>query len=68
MRTVRRTDKADVTVAAPPSKAHTLRALFLSALADGESTIRNPLLGDDQRLYCPADVKSLWIHRYAEES
>ncbi len=49
MRTVRRTHKADVTVAAPPSKAHTLRALFLSALADGESTIRNPLMGEDQR-------------------
>jgi len=49
VRTVRRTHKADVTVVAPASKAHTLRAFFLGALADGESTIRNPLMGDDQR-------------------
>jgi 3-phosphoshikimate 1-carboxyvinyltransferase len=38
-----------VTVAAPPSKAHTLRALFLASLADGTSVIRNPLLGEDQQ-------------------
>lgn len=45
---VRRTTRKEVSVAAPPSKAHTLRALFLSALADGTSTIHNPLLGADQ--------------------
>lgn len=36
-------------MAAPPSKAHTLRALFLSALAEGRSVIANALMGDDQR-------------------
>jgi 3-phosphoshikimate 1-carboxyvinyltransferase len=49
MKTVSRTQKKEVTVAAPPAKAHTLRALFLSALADGRSVIRDPLLGDDQQ-------------------
>lgn len=24
--------------------------------------------GDDQRLYCPGDIKSLWTYRYAEEN
>ncbi len=33
---------------APPSKAHTLRAIILGALADGTSKIYNPLLGEDQ--------------------
>lgn len=49
MKSVAKTTKTEVTLAAPPSKAHTLRALFLSALADGTSTIRNPLLGEDQQ-------------------
>ncbi|MHC4592031.1 MAG: 3-phosphoshikimate 1-carboxyvinyltransferase [Planctomycetota bacterium] len=48
MKTVERTTRTDITVAAPPSKAHTLRALFLSALADGRSVIHGPLLGKDQ--------------------
>ena len=34
---------------APPSKSHTHRALFCSALAQGESTIQTPLLCDDTR-------------------
>lgn len=37
-------------ISAPPSKAHTLRALFLSALADGKTTLNNPLLADDQKI------------------
>jgi len=49
MKIVRKTTGTEVTVTAPPSKAHTLRALFLSALADGVSTVRNPLLGEDQQ-------------------
>jgi len=40
--------KRDVRVAAPASKAHTLRALIISSLADSESIIDNPLLGEDQ--------------------
>lgn len=35
--------------AAPPSKAHTLRAIFLAALADGRSVLHRPLLGTDPR-------------------
>jgi len=35
-------------VEAPPSKAYTLRALFISALADGKTIIEKPLLGKDQ--------------------
>ena len=34
-------------IAAPPSKSMTHRALVLSALADGKSTIANPLTADD---------------------
>ncbi len=34
---------------APPSKAHTLRALLLGSLSKGVSTVRRPLLGQDQR-------------------
>ena len=33
----------------PPSKSHTHRALFLAALADGESTVENLLVSDDTR-------------------
>lgn len=33
----------------PPSKSHTHRAFFLSAMADGRSRIGNPLLSDDTR-------------------
>jgi len=35
-------------VQAPPAKAYTLRAIIISSLAEGVSTIRNPLLGEDQ--------------------
>ena len=35
-------------VYAPPSKAHTLRAIFLSAISKGQSKIKFPLLADDQ--------------------
>jgi len=39
----------DAVMEAPPSKAHTLRALFIASLAEGESVLRNPLLADDQK-------------------
>ncbi len=35
------------TVAAPPSKSYTIRALFAAALAEGVSHITNPLISDD---------------------
>lgn len=37
-------------VDAPPSKAHTLRAIFMAALARGRSRIKKPLLADDQMI------------------
>jgi 3-phosphoshikimate 1-carboxyvinyltransferase len=49
MKVVNKIRNSDVTVDAPPSKAHTLRALIISSLSDGETTIYNPLLGEDQR-------------------
>ena len=48
MKTVERINRHNVEIEAPPSKAHTLRAIILASLADGKSVIRNPLLGDDQ--------------------
>jgi 3-phosphoshikimate 1-carboxyvinyltransferase len=39
---------ADVCVEAPPAKAHSLRALILASLADGESIVERPLLAEDQ--------------------
>jgi 3-phosphoshikimate 1-carboxyvinyltransferase len=49
MKTVNKIRNTDVVVDAPPSKAHTLRALIISSLSNGVSTIYNPLLGQDQR-------------------
>ena len=40
----------DLTVAAPPSKSYTHRALIAAALARGTSTIVNPLMADDTKL------------------
>ncbi len=48
MKTVNKICNTDITVQAPPSKAHTLRALIISSLANGKSIIYNPLLGQDQ--------------------
>jgi 3-phosphoshikimate 1-carboxyvinyltransferase len=38
------------TVAVPPNKSHSFRALVAAGLADGVSTIRNPALSGDWRL------------------
>ena len=48
MKTIDKIRNADVKIKAPASKAHTLRALIISSLAEGTSTIYNPLLGEDQ--------------------
>lgn len=37
------------TIAAPPSKAYTLRALFIAGLAEGKSTLHNALFAEDQQ-------------------
>ena len=42
-------EKLDAEIKTPPSKAHTLRALFIAALANGKSVIKNPLLAEDQK-------------------
>ncbi len=42
--------KVNGVVNAPPSKAITLRALFIASVADGETIIKNALLGEDQLL------------------
>jgi len=48
MKIINKIHNTDIKVEAPPSKAHTLRALIISSLADGKSTIYNPLPGQDQ--------------------
>lgn len=48
MKTVDKTQPRRVTVPAPAAKAYTLRALLFGALADGVSTLRRPLLAEDQ--------------------
>lgn len=47
-KTVPQMTNTNAVVAAPPAKAHTLRAILLASLADGTSVIRDPLLGEDQ--------------------
>ncbi|MBN1391345.1 MAG: 3-phosphoshikimate 1-carboxyvinyltransferase [Sedimentisphaerales bacterium] len=49
MKVVDKIRNSDVVVDAPPSKAHTLRALIIGSLSAGKCTIYNPLLGEDQR-------------------
>lgn len=48
MKSIDKIHNTDVRIEAPPAKAHTLRALAISSLADGQSVIHNPLLGQDQ--------------------
>jgi len=45
---VRKIENMNASVVAPPAKAHTLRAILLSALAEGTSHVEGPLLGEDQ--------------------
>ncbi|MHC1629932.1 MAG: 3-phosphoshikimate 1-carboxyvinyltransferase [Methanoculleaceae archaeon] len=45
--TLPRHREVDIKVTAPPSKSYTHRALFVSALARGGSTVIDPLLSDD---------------------
>jgi 3-phosphoshikimate 1-carboxyvinyltransferase len=40
--------KIDAEITAPSSKAHTLRAIYIAALAQGKSVIKKPLLAEDQ--------------------
>ena len=45
--TVQAADRIDGTVKAPPSKSYTHRAFILAFLAEGESTIKDPLYSED---------------------
>jgi len=44
---VTKTEKLEGSVEAPPSKAHTHRALIAAAISDGRSTIERPLVCED---------------------
>ncbi len=48
MRTINKAKAFDLSMAAPPSKAHSLRAIIIASLADGKTTIKNVLLAQDQ--------------------
>jgi len=48
MKIVKKIENLNVETTAPPSKAHTLRALIIGSLAEGTTVIKNPLLGQDQ--------------------
>ena len=48
MKTVEKIKNFNVEMTAPPSKAHTLRAIIIGSLAEGVTVIKNALLGDDQ--------------------
>jgi 3-phosphoshikimate 1-carboxyvinyltransferase len=48
MKKIPKISNPKVWIKAPPSKAHTLRSLIIGGLAEGITTIHNPLLGQDQ--------------------
>jgi len=47
MKLIVKKSKLTGTVSIPGSKSHTIRAVTIASLADGQSTIRNPLVSDD---------------------
>ena len=47
MKLIVRKSKLTGAVSIPGSKSHTIRAVTIASLADGQSTIRNPLVSDD---------------------
>ncbi|HVR44210.1 MAG TPA: 3-phosphoshikimate 1-carboxyvinyltransferase [Thermoanaerobaculia bacterium] len=49
MKTIPRASNLDAAVEAPPSKSLSVRALLLAAMAEGETTVLNPLDADDTR-------------------
>ena len=58
---IRPTEAFDVRLRVPGSKSLTNRALLLAALADGRSTVRDPLLADDTRRMLGA-LEALGFH------
>jgi 3-phosphoshikimate 1-carboxyvinyltransferase len=57
----------NATVAAPPSKAHSLRYVYIAALAEGISTLDKLLLGEDQR-HAIAAVRALGVDVELDEA
>lgn len=57
---IKKINSLNAELIAPPSKAYTLRALFVAALADGKSVIKNPLMAEDQR-YAINALKELGV-------
>jgi len=49
MRAIPKLSSIEATVAIPPSKSYTARALLLAAMSDGDTIVRNPLDSDDSR-------------------
>lgn len=49
MKVISRTGPVNATVTAPPSKSYSVRALLLSAMAEGTTTVTNCLDADDTR-------------------
>ncbi|HBG77685.1 MAG TPA: 3-phosphoshikimate 1-carboxyvinyltransferase [Phycisphaerales bacterium] len=49
MKNIGKIKNLNIEFTAPPSKAHTLRALAIAGLAEGQTIINNPLLADDQQ-------------------
>ncbi len=49
MKVVEQIKNSSVVVAAPSSKAHTLRAIIIASLAKGQSVIHRPLMAADQQ-------------------
>ena len=49
MKAIQKTPPLSATVAAPPSKSLSARAILLAAMAEGETTILDPLDADDTR-------------------
>ena len=49
-REIKKAKKINAVFSAPPAKAFTLRALFISALAEGKSILKNGLHAEDQKI------------------
>jgi 3-phosphoshikimate 1-carboxyvinyltransferase len=58
---IKQIEKVNAKVDAPASKSYTNRALIIAALADGKSTLKNPLVSDDTK-FMVAALKELGVN------
>lgn len=58
MKAIPKIPRVDARVVVPPSKSYSVRALFLAAMSEGTTTVRNALDSDDTR-YALEAVRSL---------